>query len=290
MKKFWKWSIGIVILLIVVWVTYIAIYRNTSIANNPKHAKYIDSATPTLFLHGYGGTVNSEKFLVKEAENQGVTQDVITAHVDEAGEVKLKGHLDSDTINPIVQVVLKENKEVDPDVNAEWFKNVLVALQTKYHIKNFNFVGHSMANMTFAQYMATYGKDTALPQLQRQVNIAGTFNGVLHMNEEVNEITLDAEGKPSRMNPPYQDLRVLKDVYKGKNIDVLNIYGDLKDGTHSDGSVSNTSSRSLKYLLGGSAKTYRESEYVGPSAQHSELHDNEKVARELIQFLWGKSL
>ncbi|TYK44179.1 alpha/beta hydrolase, partial [Staphylococcus pseudintermedius] len=78
--------------------------------------------------------------------------------------------------------------------------------------------------------------------------------------------------------------------YKGKNIDVLNIYGDLKDGTHSDGSVSNTSSRSLKYLLGGSAKTYRESEYVGPSAQHSELHDNEKVARELIQFLWGKSL
>ncbi|PWZ94839.1 alpha/beta hydrolase, partial [Staphylococcus pseudintermedius] len=94
MKKFWKWSIGIVILLIVVWVTYIAIYRNTSIANNSKHAKYIDSATPTLFLHGYGGTVNSEKFLVKEAENQGVTQDVITAHVNEAGEVKLKGHLD----------------------------------------------------------------------------------------------------------------------------------------------------------------------------------------------------
>lgn len=62
------------------------------------------------------------KVLVKEAENQGVTQDVITAHVNEAGEVKLKGHLDSDAINPIVQVVLKENKEVDPDVNAEWFK------------------------------------------------------------------------------------------------------------------------------------------------------------------------
>jgi hypothetical protein len=42
------------------------------------------------------------------------------------------------------------------------------------------------------------------------VNIAGTFNGVLNMNEDVNEITVDKDGKPSRMNQPYQQLRVLK--------------------------------------------------------------------------------
>lgn len=69
------------------------------------------------------------------------------------------------------------------------------------------------------------------------------------MNEDVNEITVDKDGKPSRMNQPYQQLRVLKDIYKGKGIEVLNIYGDLKDGTHSDGRVSNSSSKSLKYLL-----------------------------------------
>ncbi len=56
------------------------------------------------------------------------------------------------------------------------------------------------------------------------------------------------------MNQPYQQLRVLKDIYKGKGIEVLNIYGDLKDGTHSDGRVSNSSSKSLKYLLGNRAK------------------------------------
>jgi uncharacterized alpha/beta hydrolase family protein len=33
---------------------------------------------PTLFLHGYGGSANSEKFLVQQAENKGVTHDVIT--------------------------------------------------------------------------------------------------------------------------------------------------------------------------------------------------------------------
>ena len=80
---------------------------------------------------------------------------------------------------------------------------------------------------------------------------------------KVNEITVDKDGKPSKMNADYEKLLGLKDVYKNKNIEVLNIYGDLKDGTHSDGRVSNSSSRSLKYLLGNSPKTYKESEYKG---------------------------
>ncbi|MCP8592610.1 alpha/beta hydrolase, partial [Acinetobacter baumannii] len=63
---------------------------------------------------------------------------------------------------------------------------------------------------------------------------------------------------------------------------------DLKDGTHSDGRVSNSSSKSLKYLLGNSPKSYRESKYEGESAQHSQLHENENVANELIDFLWKK--
>ncbi len=50
------------------------------------------------------------------------------------------------------------------------------------------------------------------------------INGVLNMNEDVNEITVDKDGKPSRMNQPYQQLRVLKDIYKGKGIEVLNMY------------------------------------------------------------------
>ncbi|WP_141709889.1 alpha/beta hydrolase, partial [Staphylococcus aureus] len=106
--------------------------------------------------------------------------------------------------------------------------------------------------------------------------------------EDVTEITVDKDGKPSRLNHPYQQLRVLKDIYQGKGIEVLNIYGDLKHGTHLDGRVSNSSSKSLKYLLGNSPKSYRESKYEGESAQHRQLHENEHVANELIDFLWKK--
>ncbi|MDR7649909.1 alpha/beta hydrolase [Staphylococcus argenteus] len=250
--------------------------------------QFVKKSIPTLFLHGYGGSATSEKFMVKQAEKRGVTKDVITAYVSKDGEVTFKGKISKNAVNPIVKIELENNKQGYLDKNAAWFKNVLTKLQSEYKFDKFNFVGHSMGNLTFAQYMMTYGNNKSLPQLNKQVNIAGTFNGVLNMNEDVNEISVDKDGKPSRMNQPYQQLRVLKDIYKGKDIEVLNIYGDLKDGTHSDGRVSNSSSKSLKYLLGNSPKSYRESKYEGESAQHSQLHENENVANELIDFLWKK--
>ncbi|MCE5002495.1 alpha/beta hydrolase [Staphylococcus pseudoxylosus] len=289
MRKLWIWGICIIIIVIIVAFIVIKMFtQNQSAMEKSGRSNFVNSPIPTLFLHGYGGSANSEKYMVKQAEQNGVTKDVITAIVSKDGEVELKGKLETDTTNPIVKIELVNNKQGDLDENAKWFKNVLTKLQSEYDINKFNFVGHSMGNLSFAQYMLMYGGDPSLPQLNKQVNIAGTYNGVLNMNEEVNEISVDVNGKPSRMNPPYQELQQLEDIYNGKNIDVLNIFGDLEDGTHSDGRVSNSSSKSLKYLLGDSPESYKESKYKGESAQHSQLHENKEVARELIAFLWRK--
>ncbi len=286
MRKLWIWGICIIVIVIIVaFITIKVFTQNQSTVEKPAQSNFMNSSTPTLFLHGYGGSANSEKFMVKQAKQNGVTKDVITADVSKVGDVEIKGKLEKDTTNPIVQIELANNKQGDLDENAKWFKNVLTKLQSEYDINKFNFVGHFMGNLSFAQYMLTYGNDPSLPQLNKQVNIAGTYNGVLNMNEQVNEISVDANGKPSRMNPPYQELQQLKEIYKGKNIDVLNIFGDLKDGTSSDGRVSNSSSKSLKYLLGDSPKSYKESKYEGKSAQHSQLHENKEVAKEFIAFL-----
>lgn len=291
MKKLWILGIG---LLVVVAITIGYIFttansqKQSDVKKHTAHSKEDRNHTPTLFLHGYGGSANSEKFMVNQAKKKGVTKDVIKAVVSQNGEVELKGKLPKDSTNPIVQIELENNQQGDLDENARWFKNVLIQLQQEYKIKKFNFVGHSMGNLSFAKYMLANGKDQTLPQLNKQVNIAGTFNGVLNMNEQVNEISVDADGKPSRMNPPYPDLLQLKDIYKEKNIEVLNIYGDIEDGTHSDGRVSNSSSKSLKYLLGNSPKSYQEAKYEGKKAQHSQLHENREVANKIINFLWEK--
>lgn len=243
--------------------------------------------TDTL-LHGYGGTKNSMKYLINQAEARGVTKDIVVAHVSRDGEVTFDGKISKGATNPIVQIVLDDNTQGDLNENALWIRQVLEKLQHDYHVKQFNFVAHSMGNVSFAQYMIDYGRDASLPQLKKEVNLAGTFNGVLGMNEEVNEIQVDRNGKPSHMNPPYQEFMQLKSIYKDKNIDVLNMYGDLLDGTHSDGRVSNSSSKSLKYLLGDSPKSYQEVKYEGKEAQHSALHENEEVAQQMIRFLWEK--
>nr|WP_241159303.1 alpha/beta hydrolase [Staphylococcus saprophyticus] len=287
-KKLWIWGASIIAIVIVVGIV-MAVFVSQKPSKQVTHSKFVNHPIPTLFLHGYGGSANSEKFLVQQAENKGVTHDVITAVVSENGNVTFKGQLNKNAINPIVKVELENNKDGDYDKNAKWFKNVLVALQKEYQFKQFNFVGHSMGNLSFATYMLNYGNDASLPRLNKQVNIAGTFNGVLNMNEQVNEISVDKEGKPSRMNPPYQQLRELKAIYQGKQIKVLNIYGDLEDCTHSDGRVSNSSSKSLKYLLSSSPESYQESKYHGKQAQHSQLHENRDVANEIIKYLWGTS-
>lgn len=60
-----------------------------------------------------------------------------------------------------------------------------------------------MGNMSFAYYMNNYGNDKYLPHLQK-VNIAGTYNGVLNLNEKINEINLDRNGKPNKMNDDFK--------------------------------------------------------------------------------------
>lgn len=284
--KFQKTGLLIAILTLMLFLTYGCQSSSQSKQNS---SSYNHSHTATLFLHGYGGSANSEKYMVQQAVNHGVTNQVITAIVDKNGDITFKGKLVKNAINPIVKIELKDNKNGNVKQNASHIKNVLTKLKNDFHIKQYNFVAHSMGNLSFAYFMKLYGQDTQLPQLNKEVNIAGTFNGVLNLNEKVNEISVDKNGKPSKMTENYQQLLGLKNNYKDKQIDVLNIYGDIQDGTHSDGRVSNSSSKSLKYLLADSPKSYKESQYTGATAQHSQLHENNKVANEIIQFLWKKS-
>lgn len=120
------------------------------------------------------------------------------------------------------------------------------------------------------------------------MNIAGHFDGILGMDDQANQNRLKASGEPVTMNATYRQLLALRQVVPAKQLQILNIYGDLGDGSHSDGRVSNVSSQSLAYLLQGRAKSYREVKITGEKAQHSALHANAQVDHQVGQFLWGK--
>lgn len=250
--------------------------------------KYVQSQTPTLFIHGYGSSYKAEKQMVNAAVNTGVTNNVIRANVNKKGVVTLQGKFISTAINPIVEVNFADNKLIDYQRSGQWLKNVILKLQKTYQIKKFNVVAHSMGNMALEYYMLKNASNKNLPQLQKQVNIAGPFNGVIGWKGTPKKYTLNSQGKPSTMTTSYQDLTKLRKTYPKNQVKVLNIYGNLEDGSNSDGVVSINSARSLEFLIRNRAKTYETLEIFGKKAQHSQLHNNAQVNKALIKFLWKK--
>lgn len=247
---------------------------------------FIQSTTPTLFFHGYGSSANAEKHMTQAAKQAGVTNTIIHADVDEKGEVTLTGEIPKGAINPIVEVNYQDNRNADYHQDARYAKAVVTKLQSRYGFTKMNMVGHSMGNMSILFYLLDNAHEKDLPLLQKQVHIANHVNGLEGMDLPEHHRVDEVTGQPEEMSASYQQLLALREQYPNQQIDVLNIYGDVKD--ESDGSVLNSSSKSLRYLVADRAKSYREEKMTGKLAQHSQLHENPAVDALLIEFLWGK--
>lgn len=281
-RKFWWPILLLVVLIFGGWLIV-----SQSLRDNASQ-QYEKTKVPTLFLHGYGSSHRAEEHMTQAIVKAGVTQNVIRATVSKDGAVKLQGALPQSAYNPLVEVEFEDNKNANYRQNGIWLKNVLVKLQKTYGFKKFNAVAHSMGNLTLAYYMLDNGQNKKLPQLQKQVNLAGHYNGIIGLDDQAGQMQLEENGAPKQMNATYQELLKLDDSYPKKQVSVLNIYGDLDDGSDSDGRVSNNSSRSEKYLLQDVYRSYQELEIKGGGGQHSKLHENRQVDRAIINFIWKK--
>ena len=275
---------SVVLALVVVVTGFFSFSRHIQAVNSEK---YVQTNTPTLFFHGYGSSFNAETQMTGAIKKAGVTKTIVRVNVSPNGYAKLIGAIPKKAKNPLVEVNFDNNKQSDYYVAGEWVKNVIELLQKEYQFKQVNLVGHSMGNMAINYYILENAGKKGLPKINKVVDIAGHFNGILGMNDKPNQMKLAKNGKPTKMDKSYQQLLKLRKVYPTKT-DVLNIFGDKEDGSHSDGSVSNASSKSLKYLVKNRVHSYREKKITGKMAQHSKLHENKEVDKLLINFLWKK--
>jgi len=249
--------------------------------------KYVQESVPTIFFHGYGSSFNAETQMTGAAKKAGVTRTIVRINVSPNGYAKMIGSIPKKAKNPIIEVNYDNNKMTNYHTAGLWAKNVIELLQKQYKFKKVNLVGHSMGNMAINYYILDNPNNKKLPKINKVVDIAGHFNGIIDEDDEPNQVTLAKNGKPDRMDQYYKELLQLRKTYPTETR-VLNIYGDKGDGTHSDGAVTNASSKSLKYLVSGRAKSYQEKKIVGKMAQHSKLHENKQVDKILINFLWKK--
>lgn len=244
-------------------------------------SKYVQSTTPTFFFHGYGSGAHAERHMVNAARKAGVTKTVIHANVDNNGNVTLDGTIPKGAINPIVMVNFEDNRDTNFETDGQYAKNVVQAVNDKYHFKKMNMVAHSMGSMAVSYYELRNSDNKSLPKLDKYASMAGIYNGVNGNYPENQDLTKDGE-KPLEMSSQYRELLPLRQHFA--RAAVLNITGDIGGGT--DGTVDNRSSHSLKYLVSPRARSYKEIGFKG--VNHTHLHRNAKVDRTLINFLWGK--
>ena len=248
--------------------------------------------TPTLFVHGWGSSYHAEESMVAYAQKQHATNSVIRADVSSNGKVTLIGTIKKRAKNPVVEVNLQNNKSIFAGINnqiaamnksSNYIKDAITTLQKRYRFNRINLVGHSMGNLQIAYYLRNNATNAHMPQLNKQVSIAGHYNGYVGEQGAPNKTVLNRAGKPRQMSTGYRALLNLRKKFSQKAA-VLNIYGDM--GSGSDGDVTVNSARSYRYLVSKRARSYQEKEIRGPRAQHSKLHENTQVDRLLVNFLW----
>ncbi|MGX8004516.1 alpha/beta hydrolase [Staphylococcus hominis] len=66
--------------------------------------------------------------------------------------------------------------------------------------KEYNFLVHSIEYLSFTYFMKNDGNHPPFSDTKKEVNIVRTYNGVLNLNEKVNEIQVDQNGKPNKMS------------------------------------------------------------------------------------------
>nr|WP_235714808.1 alpha/beta hydrolase [Levilactobacillus namurensis] len=252
------------------------------------HAASTTPMTPTLYFHGAPSSYRSERHMVGAAKKAGVTKSVIRADVAASGRVTLVGKFRPTSRTPIVEVNFLNTRNTNYVTNGRWVRNVVRKLQATYHFRQMNMVGHSTGNLAIAYYLLANSTNRRLPKLAKFVSLGGHYDGVLNEGDWPHRIRLTAAGRPTPMDSAYRRLLKLRQRYPKKQTAVLNIYGDLGNGTDSDGRVTNNSSKSLRYLLAKRAKSYHERQFKGAGAQHSRLHHNAQVDRTMIKFLWDK--
>lgn len=242
----------------------------------------LKSDQPTIFLHGYQGTENSLKNMMTDFEKQGIAQRSRVIRVSASGEVTEEGAGALED-NPLIQVLFEDNQNNEWN-QAEWIANVLRYLKEQEGVSQVKLVGHSMGGVSSLRYLTAYGQEPDLPQVTKVVTLGAPFNEFIELAEGETIDSVANEGPVTFSERFVEYQQNIANVPQMTQF--LLIAGDLDDGTSSDGMVPTESAVAAAQLLQENGNSVAWNVYHGAKAQHSQLHENQEVDKEVADFLW----
>ncbi|MDV7756658.1 alpha/beta fold hydrolase [Liquorilactobacillus mali] len=235
---------------------------------------------PIVFVHGYAGGFWSFFSMIHKLKKRQFISNRIIITVSHKGTVKIRNK--KITKDSGIQIIFRNGKQ-SVEQQGIWLGEIFSKLKADYGIKQLDIIAHSMGAVS-ALYMLTNLKTKNLPKIKKMVMLGAPFADVEPGADSarVENIQLSGEGVPLRQTNRYKLLK------KGsKNLDdgieVFNIIGDSDSG-FSDGKVSISSAKALRYLL-EDIGYYREKIVRNRKVNHRRLHEDNNIFKQIIDFL-----
>lgn len=228
---------------------------------------------PTVFVHGYKGTVNSfGKMLHRFEKDYDWGKRGISYYVNANGSLYDIPHGWSNDMPNFIQVVLENNRTSFAE-STLYLANVLHHLKKTYQIDTVNLVGHSMGGIVSLKYSMEYTSD-AYPRVDKLVTIGSPFAGIFdenyfltHRDRAANDLKVDSPA-----------LQLLHTAAFPEGVQVLSI------GSTGDVIAVPESVGMLRQIIPAAQleEVMLENEALG----HSALHEDETVDHLIHRFLW----
>ncbi|MBU5359763.1 alpha/beta fold hydrolase [Enterococcus raffinosus] len=239
------------------------------------------SAVPTVFIHGYGGTINSFGGMIQRLSNERKTKKEMLITVQSDGSLKVDGELSKKKDNPSIQVLFTANKDTEWN-QTEWIYTVLKYLKQQ-GVDQVNLVGHSMGGVSSLRYLTTYGQPNDTPTINKFISIGAPFNDFTESSESIDDVLKNG---PSVQASRYTDYQNGVANVPSK-LPILLVAGKLNKETVTDGTVPLNSALATFSLLKDHGNPIKYQIFTGPNAQHSQLHENLNVDKTVADFLWN---
>lgn len=274
MKKF-KLPLQVFFILLLTFSSLMAVEQ-------PVQASTGKRQMPTLFFHGFGGTVHSMDYLINQSEKDGYATRTLTVMVTPKGKVYTYGQWKKSAKNPEIQVLFENNHESDYHHTAMWIDSILKLLHKKYGVTRFNAVAHSWGNNAIMYYLENYSQKEGQPQIDSLVNIAAPMQVLNRDIYRRNDWRYS-----NQLNKDFRSYTAPHSNIRNLHIRELNIMGQLSEDDHFDKAVPVSSARSLQRVFKGPHQSYEARLFTGPRAEHSALtRRNPKVLHDIEHFLW----
>ncbi|HAT55183.1 MAG TPA: hypothetical protein DCW31_08105 [Lactobacillus sp.] len=237
--------------------------------------------TPTIFMPGWATSANSFNSMIGYMQDQHTAGKVMRINVDFFGRIHVFGQLRKTDINPLIQITFDHNLGNSYQPQARWLNQILLLLKKKYHVNEYNAVGHSWGGSAMVTQLIRDGNNKKLPKLHKMILLGTPIDEGVDRAKDVY-----ANSKPKRPTRIYRRLMADRtNLWANKNAIITNVYGSA-NGEDTDNSVPIVQAQSLRYLVRGIVPSYHE--ILMNKTNHHQIHTTVRSFKLVTKLLFGK--